>query len=133
MAVENVKPAEAEVTPGAITDPQHSGDIAGALGTVKSDAANSLSWRRKLRLLLVTIGRGLIVTGGGERRGRVQVCAQMGQDYGMKLLWTLILLFPIPFFCQEMVVRLGAVSGLGYGRPIFNAQSGERNPWCSDC
>lgn len=65
--------------------------------------------------------------------GGIQVYAQMGQDYGMKLLWTLILLFPILFFCQEMVMRLGAVSGAGHGRLIFNAQSGERNPKCSDC
>jgi Mn2+/Fe2+ NRAMP family transporter len=46
----------------------------------------------------------------------------------MKLLRTLILLFPILFFCQEMAVRLGAVSGVGHGRLIFNAQSAERNP-----
>jgi len=59
--------------------------------------------------------------------GGVQVYAQMGQDYGMKLLWTLILLFPILFFCQEMVMRLGAVSGAGHGRLIFNAQSGEES------
>ena len=56
MAVENVNLTEAEVTPDAITDPQHLGDITGAFGTLKSGAANSLSWRRKLRLLLVTIG-----------------------------------------------------------------------------
>jgi len=34
----------------------------------------------------------------------------MGQDYGMKLP-CLVVLFPIPFFCQEMVVRLSAFSG----------------------
>jgi Mn2+/Fe2+ NRAMP family transporter len=43
----------------------------------------------------------------------------MGQDYGMKLLWCLVLLFPILFFCQKMVVRLGAVSGVGHRRLIF--------------
>jgi Mn2+/Fe2+ NRAMP family transporter len=57
--------------------------------------------------------------GGGNDAGGVQVYAKMGQDYGMKLLWTLLLLFPILFFCQEMVVRLGAVSGVGHGRLIF--------------
>ena len=50
--------------------------------------------------------------GGGTDAGGVQVHAQKGQDYGMKLAWTVILLFPILFFCQEMVVRLGAVSGV---------------------
>ena len=121
LAVDNVNPAGrgAEVTLDAVTDPQHAGDIAGALGTLKRGAANSPSWRRKIRFLLVIMGPGLIVMGGGNDAGGVQVYAQMGQDYGMKLLWTLILLFPILFFCQEMVVRLGAVSGVGHGRLIF--------------
>jgi len=57
--------------------------------------------------------------GGGNDAGGVAVYAQMGQDYGMKLLWTLVLLFPVLYFCQEMVVRLGAVSGVGHGRLIF--------------
>ncbi|HUN35377.1 MAG TPA: NRAMP family divalent metal transporter [Trebonia sp.] len=57
--------------------------------------------------------------GGGNDAGGVSVYAQMGQDYGMKLLWTLVLLFPILYVCQEMVVRLGAVSGVGHGKLIF--------------
>ena len=55
----------------------------------------------------------------GNDAGGVSVYAQMGQDYGMKLLWTLVLLFPILYVCQEMVVRLGAVSGVGHGKLIF--------------
>jgi hypothetical protein len=83
VAVENVNPTEAEVTPDAITDPQHLGNITGALGALKSGAANSLCWRRKPRLLLVITGPGLIVMGGAERRGGgIQVYAQMGLDYG---------------------------------------------------
>jgi Mn2+/Fe2+ NRAMP family transporter len=104
----------------AVLDPQHDGDIVGALGTLKrSETGNTRSWRRKLRLLLVIIGPGLIVMGGGNDAGGVSVYAQMGQDYGMKLLWTMVLLFPILFFCQEMVIRLGAVSGVGHGKLIF--------------
>src|SRR6202167_4068442 len=104
----------------AVLDPQHAGDIVGALGTLKrSETGNTRSWRRKLRLLLIIAGPGLIVMGGGNDAGGVSVYAQMGQDYGMKLLWTLILLFPILFFCQEMVVRLGAVSGVGHGKLIY--------------
>jgi hypothetical protein len=95
VAVENVIPPgpDPEVTPTAVNDPQHVGDIVGALGTLKRGTANSRSWRRKLRLLLVIMGPGLIVMGGGNDAGGVQVYAQMGQDYGMRLLWTLILLF----------------------------------------
>ena len=104
----------------AVLDPQHAGDIVGALGTLKrGETGGTRSWRKKLRTLLIIAGPGLIVMGGGNDAGGVQVYAQMGQDYGMKLLWTLVLLFPILFFCQEMVVRLGAVSGVGHGRLIF--------------
>jgi Mn2+/Fe2+ NRAMP family transporter len=113
-------PAEPdEIAAAAASDPQHSGDILGAFGTLKREARNDRSWRRKIKFLLVIVGPGLIVMGGGNDAGGVQVYAQMGQDYGMRLLWTLILLFPILFFCQEMVVRLGAVSGVGHGRLIF--------------
>jgi Mn2+/Fe2+ NRAMP family transporter len=104
----------------AVLDPQDAGDIVGALGTLKrTETGRTRSWRKKLRLLLIIVGPGLIVMGGGNDAGGVQVYAQMGQDYGMRLLWTLVLLFPVLFFCQEMVVRLGAVSGVGHGRLIF--------------
>jgi Mn2+/Fe2+ NRAMP family transporter len=112
VAVDSARPA--------VLDPQRGGDIVGALGTLRQgETGHTRSWRRKLRLLLVIVGPGLIVMGGGNDAGAVQVYAQMGQDYGMKLLWTLILLFPVLYFCQEMVVRLGAVSGVGHGRLIF--------------
>src|SRR6202522_380364 len=104
----------------AVLDPQHAGDIVGALGTLKrNETGNTKSWRRKFRLLLVIAGPGLIVMGGGNDAGGVSVYAQMGQDYGMKLLWTLVLLFPSLYVCQEMVVRLGAVSGVGHGKLIL--------------
>jgi Mn2+/Fe2+ NRAMP family transporter len=124
VAVDSAGPADQGLAAGsvgpAVLDPQHNGDIVGALGTLRqSETGNTRSWRRKLRLLLVIAGPGLIVMGGGNDAGGVQVYAQMGQDYGMKLLWTLILLFPVLFFCQEMVVRLGTVSGVGHGRLIF--------------
>ena len=124
MAIENRNTPEQLMAPGsnapAVLDEQHADDIVGALGTLKrSETSKTKSWRRKFRLLLIIIGPGLIVMGGGNDAGGVQVYAQMGQDYGMKLLWSLALLFPILFFCQEMVVRLGAVSGVGHGRLIF--------------
>jgi Mn2+/Fe2+ NRAMP family transporter len=121
MAIDDASSSAApdEIAAAAANDPQHNGDILGAFGTLKREARNHRSWRRKIRFLLVIMGPGLIVMGGGNDAGGVEVYAQMGQDYGMRLLWTLILLFPVLFFCQEMVVRLGAVSGVGHGRLIF--------------
>jgi Mn2+/Fe2+ NRAMP family transporter len=124
LAIDNPDTSGQGLAPGsngpAVLDPQHVGDIVGALGTLKrSETGKAKSWRRKLRMLLIIAGPGLIVMGGGNDAGGVQVYAQMGQDYGMKLLWCLALLFPVLFFCQEMVVRLGAVSGVGHGKLIF--------------
>ena len=54
-----------------------SGEIVGALGTLKrSEAGQPKSWRRKLRVLLVILGPGLIVMGGGNDAGGVQVYLQ---------------------------------------------------------
>jgi Mn2+/Fe2+ NRAMP family transporter len=124
VAIDNPDTSAHEMVPGsdgpAVLDPQHVGDIVGALGTLKrSETGNTKSWRRKFRLFLIIVGPGLIVMGGGNDAGGVSVYAQMGQDYGMKLLWTLVLLFPILYVCQEMVVRLGAVSGVGHGKLIL--------------
>src|ERR1700738_3728703 len=44
---------------------------------------------------------------------------QAGQNYGTSLLWTLLILIPVLIVNQEMVVRLGAVSGVGHARLIF--------------
>src|SRR6202034_23560 len=42
-----------------------------------------------------------------------------GQDYGTRLLWTLLLLVPVLYVNQEMVLRLGAVTGVGHARLIL--------------
>jgi Mn2+/Fe2+ NRAMP family transporter len=42
-----------------------------------------------------------------------------GQDYGTSLLWTLLLLVPVLYVNQEMVLRLGAVTGVGHARLIL--------------
>ena len=44
---------------------------------------------------------------------------QAGQNYGTTLLWTLFLLVPVLYINQEMVLRLGAVTGVGHARLIF--------------
>jgi Mn2+/Fe2+ NRAMP family transporter len=44
---------------------------------------------------------------------------QAGQNYGTSLLWTLMFLIPVLYINQEMVLRLGAVSGVGHARLIL--------------
>ncbi len=95
-------------------------DIIGALGWLKAaDTGPRRSWWRRLLTLLIIMGPGLIVMGGGNDAGGVTLYAQAGQDYGTKLVWALVILTPILYLNQEMVIRLGAVSGVGHARLIF--------------
>jgi Mn2+/Fe2+ NRAMP family transporter len=55
---------------------------------------------------------------GDNDAGGVSTYAQAGQDYGTRLLWVLALLIPVLVVNQEMVVRLGAVTGVGHARLI---------------
>jgi Mn2+/Fe2+ NRAMP family transporter len=103
----------------AVLDEAHLGDIRGALGTIRvHDEAPRRSWRARLLTLLAILGPGLIVMVGDNDAGGVSTYAQAGQNYGLSLLWTLPLLIPVLVVNQEMVVRLGAVTGVGHARLI---------------
>ena len=104
----------------AALDSAHVGDIRGALGTI---ALGDVSPRRhlsaKLKTLLAIVGPGLIVMVGDNDAGAFGTYTQAGQNYGTHLLWTLLLLVPVLYVSQEMVLRLGAVSGVGHARLIL--------------
>lgn len=122
MAQKKTGTAHTEVAPGntAVLDAAHLGDIRGAFGTIgEHDANTPRTWRRRLLALAVIMGPGLIVMVGDNDAGGVSTYAQAGQNYGTSLLWTLVLLIPVLIVNQEMVVRLGAVTGVGHGRLIF--------------
>src|SRR5487761_1628383 len=104
----------------AVLDSAHVGDIHGAFGTIRlSDVAPRRTWRRRLLTLATIIGPGLIVMVGDNDAGGVSTYAQAGQNYGYSLLWVLLLLIPVLIVNQEMVVRLGAVTGVGHARLII--------------
>ena len=93
--------------------------IKGAFGTVKEyEPGTRRGARARLLTLLAIIGPGLIVMVGDNDAGGVSTYAQAGQNFGYTLLWTLPLLIPVLIVNQEMVVRLGAVTGIGHGRLI---------------
>ncbi len=93
--------------------------IQGALGTIGvHDEAPRRSWRGRVLTLLAIIGPGLIVMVGDNDAGGVSTYSQAGQNFGLSLLWTLPLLIPVLIVNQEMVVRLGAVCGVGHARLI---------------
>ncbi|HEV2036755.1 MAG TPA: NRAMP family divalent metal transporter [Candidatus Dormibacteraeota bacterium] len=115
----------------AVLDEAHVGDIHGAFGTIRlSDQSPRRTWRKRLLTLAAIIGPGLIVMVGDNDAGGVSTYAQAGQDYGYSLLWTLILLVPVLIVNQEMVVRLGAVTGVGYAK-LINERFGYFWGWFS--
>src|ERR1700690_3888265 len=105
----------------AALDDAHIGHIQGAFGTIfQGDVAPRKTWRRRLTTLLAIVGPGLIVMVGDNDAGGFATYTQAGQTFGTALLWTLLLLVPVLYVNQEMVLRLGAVTGVGHARLIFS-------------
>jgi len=104
----------------AVLDSAHLGDIRGAFGTIKrGDHGARTNWKQRWQTLLAILGPGLIVMVGDNDAGAFGTYTQAGQNYGTSLLWTLLLLVPVLYVNQEMVLRLGAVTGVGHARLIF--------------
>ena len=104
----------------AVLDEAHIGDIRGALGTIPfGDDAPRTGWFARGKTLLAILGPGLIVMVGDNDAGAFSTYTQAGQNYSTTLLWTLMLLIPVLYVNQEMVLRLGAVSGVGHARLIL--------------
>jgi NRAMP (natural resistance-associated macrophage protein)-like metal ion transporter len=123
------KPALANPA-SAVLDEAHLGDIEGALGRIKLDGERRTGLRNRLITFAAIIGPGLIVMVGDNDAGGVSTYAQAGQTYGYTLLWTLLLLIPVLIINQEMVVRLGAVTGVGHAR-LINERFGRFWGWFS--
>jgi NRAMP (natural resistance-associated macrophage protein)-like metal ion transporter len=114
-----------------VLDEAHLGDIEGALGRIRVDEEDQRhGLRRRLITFLAIVGPGLIVMVGDNDAGGVSTYAQAGQDYGYTLLWVLLLLVPVLIVNQEMVVRLGAVTGVGHAR-LINERFGRSWGWFS--
>jgi len=118
--------------PSAVLDDAHLGDIEGALGRIRlgEEDQERRGLKRKLITFLAIVGPGLIVMVGDNDAGGVATYAQAGQNYGYSLLWTLLLLIPVLIVNQEMVVRLGAVTGVGHAR-LINERFGRFWGWFS--
>ena len=104
----------------AVLDDAHVGHINGALGTIAyGDTAARPRLSLKLKTLLAIVGPGLIVMVGDNDAGAFSTYGQAGQNFGTHLMWTLGLLIPVLYVCQDMVLRLGAVTGVGHARLIL--------------
>ena len=76
-------------------------------------------WLARLLSFLMIVGPGLIVMLADNDAGAVQAYCQAGTQYGTSLLWLLVLLLPVTYFVQEMVVRLGIATGKGHAAMIY--------------
>ena len=104
----------------AVLDEAHIGDIKGAFGSIqRGDELPRASLKARLTTLLAIIGPGLIVMVGDNDAGAFGTYTQAGQVYGTRLLWVLLVLVPVLYVNQEMVLRLGVVTGVGHARLIL--------------
>ena len=121
----------AATAPTAVLDSAHMGDIEGAFGRINvTDTEQSRNLKTRVMTLLAIVGPGIIVMVGDNDAGGVATYAQAGQNYGYSLLWVLLLLIPVLIVNQEMVVRLGAVTGVGHAR-LINERFGRGWGWFS--
>ncbi len=123
-------PPQTLARPSAVLDEAHLGDIEGALGRIRVGDEQRSGLKRRLVTFLAIVGPGLIVMVGDNDAGGVSTYAQAGQNYGYSLLWVLLLLIPVLIVNQEMVVRLGAVTGVGHAR-LINERFGRFWGWFS--
>src|SRR5215469_8595484 len=79
----------------------------------------SNKWTARALTFLMVFGPGLIVMEADNDAGAVSTYVQAGAQYGTHLMWLLLLLLPISYFVQEMVVRLGIATGQGHAAMIY--------------
>jgi NRAMP (natural resistance-associated macrophage protein)-like metal ion transporter len=70
-------------------------------------------WRRNLLIFLAVVGPGIITANVDNDAGGILTYSQAGASFGYTLLWTLIPITIALIVVQEMVARMGAVSGKG--------------------
>src|SRR5579883_2895301 len=96
--------------------------FAPAAGAAGEQARGIVVKSRRMHSLLTFLmvaGPGLIVMEADNDAGAVSTYVQAGAQYGTRLLWILLLLLPITYFTQEMVVRLGIATGKGHAAMIY--------------
>lgn len=93
-------------------------DVEVEMPTVRGLMVRS-KWMHRLLTFLMVLGPGLIVMVADNHAGAVSTCVQAGAQYGTRLLWVLLLLWPAAYFIQEMVIRLGIATGKGHAAMIY--------------
>jgi NRAMP (natural resistance-associated macrophage protein)-like metal ion transporter len=71
------------------------------------------TWRRNVAVFLAVVGPGIITSNVDNDAGGILTYSQAGARYGYSLLWSLIPVTVALIVVQEMVARMGVVTGKG--------------------
>jgi NRAMP (natural resistance-associated macrophage protein)-like metal ion transporter len=74
---------------------------------------HGLRARRRGRALLQTLGPGLIAGAADDDPSGIATYSQAGAQFGLGMLWTAVLTFPLMVGIQMVSARIGRVTGLG--------------------
>jgi Mn2+/Fe2+ NRAMP family transporter len=118
--ITNDEMASPEPVPPATPRRSRPAGTTGTAGTAGRAAASGGRSRSRLLALglLAVWGPGLIVMLADTDAGCLITAAQSGAQWGYAMVLPQIVLIPILFMAQEIVVRLGVVTGKGHGRLI---------------
>jgi len=78
-------------------------------------------FRKHLAIALSIIGPGIIVMVADNDAGGITTYSVTGAKFLYSFVWIEILLGPVAYVCQEMTVRLGAITKRGHAEAIFDA------------
>src|SRR5436305_14422539 len=70
-------------------------------------------WRTRIALFLAVVGPGFITANVDNDAGGIYTYSLAGAQFGYSLLWTMIPITIALIVVQEMVARMGAVTGKG--------------------
>lgn len=71
------------------------------------------SWRKRLAIFFAVVGPGIITANVDNDAGGIYTYSVAGASHGYSLLWTLIPITVALIVVQEMVARMGVVTGKG--------------------
>ena len=98
----------------------------------KSFRARSLAdlWRRVKKHPLAKMGPGLITGAADDDPSGIATYSQAGAQFGLDMLWTMPLAYPLMSAIQSLCVQIGRVTGRGLAANIKAAdyQSKKRRP-----
>ena len=81
-------------------------------------------WRRFAKMIsifAVIAGPGIIVMVADNDAGGITTYTVTGALFLFSFIWIEVLLGPVAYICQEMTVRLGAITKRGHAEAIFDA------------